>query len=142
MSIVTFPCEYLVVEFFSIEKLCTQTDLFAKFCKDKDITPLFISHKKILTPLVINDNNIQINDKPTSEESELNVSIVNQLIENKLSYSGIICFRVKNSKVASTTFLHLDELYETQHVCVDDINYLGDNNGVINLVHVTYSMIL
>ena len=144
-GIVTFPCEYLVVSSGYTGRLTGDDKIreLDAFCKRKSVTPLFVFDRVHGTGSIQafytdeDDEFLEEAVSPSAEEHELYTSICTRLTDSGIHYYGIIVFRVETFDKAKQTFLSMLDLDYCEMRGVDDIEFLANQQGQIDLVYVS-----
>ena len=140
-DIVTFPCEYLVVESGYTARLLERTKELEEFCSKNGVIPLFIKdpawENGRTTPFVINDGIIHPQAEPTSDAVATCDAIVEKLTANGLRTGDIIVFRVGNFSNATNVLITIQGLNYCSMYNIDDVKFLRNDEGAINITYVS-----
>jgi hypothetical protein len=142
-DIVTFPCEYLVIDTGYTGRLLSPDKIidFNTFCSEKGVIPLFVydtvhgtGELQIIT---VRNGTINENAVPTDQERQLCQDLLNRLNRNNLG-DGIIVFRVGSFSNATETFLNIGDLDYCYMGSMDGMKFLRNQQGIIDMAYVSF----
>ena len=139
-DIVTFPCNYLVLQTGYTHRLLDMIPALTEFCAKFGVVPLCIQdsidNDPDIIPFVINDGKIILDTEPPEELIATCNDIITRLQSNNCRKNGIVIFRVGNFANAADVFTHIQDLNYCVLFGVASMKFLQNNEGAIDIAYV------
>lgn len=143
-KITTFYCEYLAAATNYTSRLIDDDgiiDTLTVFCSKHGVVPLFIAVGygmiPVITHLEFNNGRITL-DNVTNEQRILNEQLLARIIREPCHHNDLIVFRTGTFAKATKVMFDLDSLEFCVLSNITDINFLANDQGNIDMVHVKW----
>jgi len=142
-NITTFPCEYLVADTGYTGRLIENEMIegFDSFCVKHKVTPLFIydSHRMDNVGHLGFRNGKTYPHEATHEQMALNNQLLERIShEPQFKKRGLIVFQTGTFFRAGKVITHLRELEYCNLSDIEDIDFLSNDKGVIDMAYVSW----